>query len=63
MDFSLKYTILSYLLSYLTSKEIDDCFAASYKTVFKDVGYDKAAMSELLKDITDDISGNCVCST
>ena len=31
--------------------------------MFNDVGYDKAAMSELLKDITDEISGNCVCST
>ena len=46
-----------------TNKEIDDCFAESYKTVFNDVGYDKTDMSELLKDITDEISGNCVCST
>ena len=44
-------------------KEIADCFAESYKTVFNDVGYDKAAMSELLRDIIDEISGNCVCST
>ena len=46
-----------------TNKEIADSFAESYKTVFNDVGYDKTAMSELLKDITDDTSGNCVCST
>ena len=46
-----------------TNKDIADCFAESYKTVFNDVGYDKAAMSELLKDITDDISRSCVCST
>ena len=46
-----------------TNKEIADCFAESYKTVFNDVGYCKAAMSELLKDITDDISRSCVCST
>ena len=46
-----------------TNKEIGDCFAESYKTVFNDVGYDKAAMSELLKDITDDVSGNFACST
>ena len=48
-----------------TNKEIANFFAESYKTVFNfnDVGYDKAAMSELLKDITDDISGNCVYAT
>ena len=46
-----------------TNKEIADCFAELYKTVFNDFSYDKTAMSELLKDITDDISGNCVCST
>ena len=46
-----------------TNKESADCFAESYKTVFNYVGYDKTAMSVLLKDITDDISGNCVCST
>ena len=29
------------------TKDIVDCIAESYKTVFNDVGYDKAAMSEL----------------
>ena len=46
-----------------TNKYIADCFVESNRTVFNDVEYDKAAMSELLKDITDDISRNCVCST
>ena len=52
------------MVTLLTKKLLADCFAESYKTVFNDVGYDKAAMSELLYiDITDDVSGNCVCST
>ena len=46
-----------------SNNDIADCFAESYQAVFNDVGYDKAAASELLKDITDDISGKCVCST
>ena len=40
-----------------TNEDIANCFADSCEmVVFNDVGYDKAAMSELLKDITDDSS-------
>ena len=35
---------------------------AKYVAVFNDVGYDEAAMSDLLNDLINDISGICVCS-